>query len=148
MKRRIAASFAFVLGLGVAAAWAADPQPAPEEPAAPAAPAAPEAAPEQPFGWQMMTTEERAAHCSAMRSAKTPEEREQLRAQHHALMVARAKQRGMTLPAQPMMGPGAGCRGLGMGPGMMGGRGMGGPGMMGNPPPAPPAPPAEPAPKP
>lgn len=133
--RRIAVTLACAAGLAATAAWAAEPQPAPEKPAAPSAPAP---ATDQPFGWQMMTPEARAAHCQAMRNAKTPAEREQLRAAHHAQMAALAKQRGVTLPAHPMMAPGAGCRG--MGGGMMGGVGhMGGQGMMGKPP-APPAP--------
>jgi len=112
MRRRIVTAIACVVGLGVAPARAADPQPAP-----PAAP--PTASADQPAGWQLMTPEERAAHCSAMRAAKTPEEREQLRAAHHAQMVARAQQRGVPMPQPPMgMGPGGGCAG-------MGGRGMG-----------------------
>jgi hypothetical protein len=84
-------------------------------------------APEEPvFGRQMMTEQEMAAHHARMRAAKTPEEREQVRQAHHQQMVERAKQRGITLPEQPMgPGPGHGM-GRGMGPGK--GRGVGPPG--------------------
>lgn len=119
MRRRIVTAIACIVGLGVAPARAADPQPT-------APPAPPTASADQPEGWQLMTPEERAAHCTAMRAAKTPEERAQLRAAHHAQMVARAEQRGVPMPPQPPMGmgPGAGCAGMG-GSGMGAGMGMG-----------------------
>lgn len=77
---------------------------------------------ERIYGSQMMTQEERNAYRAKMRAAKTVEERESIRSEHHELMQARAKERGMTLPDMPpakggMMEPG------GMGPG---GGGMGG----------------------
>lgn len=86
------------------------------------------------FGSQIMTPEERTEHRQRMRAARTLEEREQIRAEHHRQMVDRAKERGVTLPAEPppgggrMMGPGG--RGMGPGNGMMGPGGMG-PGGMG-----------------
>jgi len=85
---------------------------------------------EQVYGSQLMTEQERTAYQSKMRSAKTNEEREQIRAQHHKEMQVRAKQQGVTLPDEPPargtgggMGPGGGSGG-GMGPG--GGKGSGG----------------------
>ena len=73
---------------------------------------------EQPAcGRALMTREEQAAHRERMRSLPTPEERAAYRAEHHARMLERAKERGVELPP-------AGCpRGRGMG-----GPGMGGPG--------------------
>jgi hypothetical protein len=82
--------------------------------------AASEAVEEPVFGSQLMTDQERAEHRTLMRGAKTTEEREKMRAEHHQKMVERAKQRGVTLPDTPPMrgmgrGPGAG-RGPGPGP--------------------------------
>lgn len=74
------------------------------------------------YGSQLMTPQERANYRKRMQSAKTVQEREQIRAEHHKQMQARAKERGVTLPDQPP------ARGGGMGPGM-GGGGMGGGGM-------------------
>ncbi|MDD5059346.1 MAG: hypothetical protein PHQ60_15930 [Sideroxydans sp.] len=76
---------------------------------------------DQIYGSQIMTRQERTAYRNKMRSAKTAEEREQIRTEHHALMQARAKERGVTLPDAPP------ARGGGMGPGngMMQGGGMG-----------------------
>ena len=74
------------------------------------------------FGSQLMTRQERNEYRNRMRSAKTAEEREQIRAEHHERMMVRAKERGVTLPDDPpargsgMMGPGGGMGG-GMGPG-------------------------------
>jgi hypothetical protein len=87
-----------------AAAFAADSTPAPTAPTA--------------YGWQLMTPQERMEMRTKMRSATTVEEREQLRTQHHALMLERAKDQGVTLPEQPLaMGMGRGCiGGPGMGP--------------------------------
>lgn len=91
---------------------------------------APAAAQDEPvYGSQMMTQQERNDYRDRMRSAASVEEREQIRREHHARMVARAKERGVTLPEQPPtrgagMGPGMGSSG-GMGSGMGPGRGMG-----------------------
>ncbi len=77
------------------------------------------------YGRQMMTREEIAEYRAKMRAAKTAEEREQIRKEHHEKMKARAKERGVTLPDEPpMRGPGMGPGGGGMGPG----KGMMGPG--------------------
>ncbi|HEX6734345.1 MAG TPA: hypothetical protein VF096_06000 [Azonexus sp.] len=84
-----------------------------------AAGSTPLAAAEEPiFGSQLMTQQERNEHRLKMHSAKTAEEREAVRAQHHQQMLERARQQGVTLPETP---PPQGA-GRGMGPGM----GMGG----------------------
>ena len=67
--------------------------------------------PKQVYGSQLMTPQERAEHSAKMRSAKTVEEREQIRKEHHERMKARAKEQGLTLPGEPP------ARGGGMGPG-------------------------------
>ncbi|MBX3686679.1 MAG: hypothetical protein KF909_11125 [Rhodocyclaceae bacterium] len=78
---------------------------------------------EQVYGYQLMTPAERDAYRERMRAARTVEEREQLRLEHHARMQARAKEQGVDLPDMPMMrGQGMGG-GAGMGPG--GGMGRG-----------------------
>jgi hypothetical protein len=92
--------------------------------------AADPAAQEQVYGSQLMTSQERAAYQTKMRAAKTSEEREQIRAQHHKEMQVRAKQQGVTLPDEPPakgmgggMGPGGGMDGMGPGGGGSGGGG-------------------------
>ncbi|MGC2458439.1 MAG: hypothetical protein WA435_10630 [Gallionellaceae bacterium] len=75
----------------------------------------------QVYGSQLMTQQERAEYRAKMRAAKTAEEREQIRKEHHEAMKERAKARGVTLPDEPP------ARGGGMGPG--GGMGTGGGGM-------------------
>ena len=86
---------------------------------------------EQIYGSQLMTKEERAEYRSKLRAAKTKEEREQIRKEHHERMEERAVAQGVTLRDEPPavgggMGPGGGGMGPGggsMGPG--GGRGRG-----------------------
>jgi hypothetical protein len=81
------------------------------------------------YGSQLMTRQERNDFRARMRAAKTAQEREQIRNEHHERMKIRAKERGVTLPDEPpAMGGGMGFGG-GMGGGM-GPDGMGG-GMMG-----------------
>jgi len=63
------------------------------------------------YGSQLMTPEERSEFRAEMRAAKTTEERERLRRDHHEQMKERAKMRGLTLPDEPPP------RGGGMGPG-------------------------------
>jgi hypothetical protein len=73
------------------------------------------------YGSQLMTNQERIEHRNKLRAAKTAEERERYRLEHHEQMQLRAKERGVTLPAEPPV------RGGGMGPdGGMGGMGPGG----------------------
>jgi hypothetical protein len=79
------------------------------------------------YGSQLMTAKERNEFRSRMRSAKTAQEREQIRAEHHERMKVRAKERGVTIPDEPPargggMGPGSG---MGPGGGMGPGSGMG-----------------------
>lgn len=82
------------------------------------------------YGSQLMTAQERTAYHARMRAAKTVEEREKIRNEHHEQMQKRAQERGVTLPEPPPvrgggMGPGGGIGpGSGMGPGS-GGMGPG-----------------------
>lgn len=52
-------------------------------------------------GWQMMTTEERAAHQKAMSEMKTHDECVAYRDKHHDEMASRMKDRGQAMPAKP-----------------------------------------------
>ncbi|MHB8989667.1 MAG: hypothetical protein ACYC6S_12910 [Desulfobulbia bacterium] len=86
---------------------------------------------EQIYGSQMMTQQEREEYRLKMRAAKTVEEREKLRKEHHERMKTLAKERGVTLPDEPPamgggMGPGGGGMGPGSGMGTGGGMGPGG----------------------
>ncbi|MDD5299750.1 MAG: hypothetical protein PHD65_04560 [Gallionella sp.] len=63
------------------------------------------------YGSQLMTKQERIEQRSKMRAAKTAEEREQIRKEHHERMKERAKERGVTLSDEPP------ARGGGMGSG-------------------------------
>jgi len=88
----------------------------------------------QIYGSQLMTQEERSAYRAQMRNAKTAQEREQIRKEHHEQMKTRAKEKGVALPDEPPargMGGGMGPGGGGMGPGGGGGMGPGGGGMGG-----------------
>ena len=77
------------------------------------------------YGSQLMTNQERIEHRNKLRAAKTAEEREQVRLQHHEQMQLRAKEQGVALPdAPPVQGGGMG-RGMGPGSGMGPGGGMG-----------------------
>lgn len=53
------------------------------------------------YGSQMMTEQERYEYRARMQAAKTDQEREQIRMEHHERMTERAKARGLTLPATP-----------------------------------------------
>jgi septal ring factor EnvC (AmiA/AmiB activator) len=83
---------------------------------------------ERIYGSQIMTEQERAEHRAQLSAAKTAEERERIRNEHHEKMKLRAKERGVTIPDEPPaagMGKGMGTGGGGMAPGggMGGGRG-------------------------
>lgn len=88
---------------------------------------------EQIYGSQLMTQQERNEYQAKMRAAKTAEERERIRNEHHEEMKQRARARGVTLPDEPPsgrgdMGPGGGMGhsgGMGHGGGMGAGRGGG-----------------------
>lgn len=70
------------------------------------------------YGSQLMTQQERVEYRAKLRNAKTYQEREQIRLEHHKAMQARARSQGMTLPDMPpAMGGGMGPAGGGMGPG-------------------------------
>lgn len=89
---------------------------------------------ERIYGSQLMTRKERAEYRERIRAAKTEEERERIRNEHHEQMQARAKERGVKLPDKPPATRGHKGRGNGMGPGgggMGGGMGPGGGGMGG-----------------
>lgn len=84
------------------------------------------------YGSQLMTNQERIEHRNKLRAAKTVQEREQVRLEHHEQMKLRAQERGVKLPDEPpvpgggmgrRMGPGGGMGGMGPGGGM---GGMGG----------------------
>lgn len=79
---------------------------------------------ERIYGSQLMTQQERNEYRARMRAAKTAEEREKIRNEHHERMKVRAKERGLTLPDEPPMRGGGMRQGGGMGPG--GGMGSGG----------------------
>jgi hypothetical protein len=92
------------------------------QPAERAAAAAQEA--EAIYGRDLMTPNEIAEHRAQMQAAKTAEERERIRAEHHSRMRQRAKERGVEIPETP---PRTG-QGHGPGPGAgHGGQGAGGP---------------------
>lgn len=105
MKRTLMVStLAAVLSLSAGFAFAADQE-------------------KQIYGSQLMTQQERNEYRTRVRAAKTAEEREQIRKEHHEQMKERAKERGVTLPDKPPtqgggMGPGSG--GMGPGGGRMG----------------------------
>lgn len=80
---------------------------------------------DQIYGNHLMTEQERLQHRNKMRSLKTAQERETYQLEHHKRMQERAKEKGVTLPDEPMMHPGGGMGAGGMGPGGMGGGGMG-----------------------
>ncbi|MBY0578306.1 MAG: hypothetical protein K2P57_04580 [Burkholderiales bacterium] len=75
---------------------------------------------QQIYGSQLMTPEERTQYRTQMRSAKTREERETLRREHHKQMQERAREKGVQLPDMPAAG-----QGMGPGGGMGSGGGMG-----------------------
>ena len=73
---------------------------------------------QQIYGSQLMTQQERNEYRAKLRAAKTIEERERIRNEHHKLMKERAKARGVTLPDEPPARGGVkGSGGGGMGPG-------------------------------
>lgn len=78
------------------------------------------------YGSQLMTNQERMEHRTKMNAAKTAQEREQVRLEHHEQMQLRAKERGVTLPDTPPAQGGGMRQGMGAGGGMGSGGGMGG----------------------
>ena len=80
---------------------------------------------EQIYGSQLMTKQERFEYHEKMSNAKSNEERERIRNEHHEQMSKRAKAQGKKLPDMPPSGGGY-MGGDGMGGGMGGGGGGGG----------------------
>ena len=56
---------------------------------------------EHVYGSQMMTEQERNEYRARMQAAKTNEEREQIRMEHHERMRDRAKSQGLSMPDSP-----------------------------------------------
>lgn len=82
---------------------------------------------EQIYGSELMTKQECAEHRAKLDAAKTEEERQQIRQEHHKRMKERAKAQGVTLPDEPpAIGGGMGPGGEGIGPGRGGGMRHGG----------------------
>lgn len=75
---------------------------------------------DQIYGSQLMTEQERIEHRNHLRSLKTVQERKEYQLEHHKRMQERAKEKGITLPDEPMGRPG----GMGPGGGMEPGGGM------------------------
>lgn len=61
-------------------------------------------------GWAMMTPEERDQHRAKMQAMTTYDECKTYQTQHHEAMAVRAKEKGMTMPAQPPRDPCAGLK--------------------------------------
>jgi hypothetical protein len=78
--------------------------------------------PEMIYGYQLMTPRERLDYMNRIHSARSFEERDRLRLEHHRLMQERARRRHIELP--DMRGPGGGY-GPGPGPGRGPGPGPG-----------------------
>lgn len=74
---------------------------------------------ERIYGSQLMTQQERIEYRAKIRAAKTVQEREQIRIEHHNRMQERAKEQGKMLPDNPPE------RGKGMSPGNGMGQGVG-----------------------
>jgi hypothetical protein len=72
---------------------------------------------EQVLGRELMTNEERIEHRKKMRAATTAEERERIQKEHHERMKIRAKERGVTLPDEPLFKGGRMGKGQGSGQG-------------------------------
>ena len=72
------------------------------------------------YGSELMTQQERLEYRERLRNADGVEERDRIRSEHHERMLERARERGVTLPAEPPRG------GAGMGRGDMPGMGYDG----------------------
>lgn len=55
-------------------------------------------------GWSLMTPQERAEHRSKMTGFTNYEDCASYLAEHHAMMLERARKQGVTLPAEPRLG--------------------------------------------
>jgi hypothetical protein len=112
MKRVSLFAGASCLGL-VFQAWAADPAQSAVQSQTRSQTQSTVQTQERIYGADLMTAEERATYQNRMRSAKTEQEREAIRREHHEQMQARAKAQGKTLPDAPPAdrGPGKGSGG-------------------------------------
>jgi len=73
---------------------------------------------EQIYGSQFMTQQERDEYRAKIQAAKTTEEREQIRNEHHERVKELTKTRGVTLPSEPpVRGGSMGLGGMGAGGG-------------------------------
>jgi hypothetical protein len=115
MKRETLVVYALIIGLSLFAVFALAAEQTPVQETAQTQKE------EQIYGSQLMTQEERTEYHAKMRAAKTAEEREQIRTEHHERMKERAKERGVTLSDEPSDRGG----GMGSGGGMGRGGGMG-----------------------
>ena len=77
--------------------------------------------PNNVFGWQLMTQQERTNYQNQMRNAATQQEREKIESQHRQEMQQRARDRNITLPGMT----GSGDTGMRMRSGVGGGGGGG-----------------------
>lgn len=62
------------------------------------------------YGWSMMTPAERQEHMAKMQGFATRAECQAYVTEHHKLMAERAKQRGLSVPAEPRRDPCAGLK--------------------------------------
>jgi hypothetical protein len=68
------------------------------------------AGPRNTSGWALMTPDERRAHHEKMQGMKSHDECRATMDQHHAEMVARAKERGTAMPGRPRGDPCSGFK--------------------------------------
>ena len=64
--------------------------------------------PEMIYGYRLMTPRERIDYMNRLHSARTFEDREKIRIEHHRFMQERARKRNMILPDMPRGGGGYG----------------------------------------
>ena len=116
MPKPAIAAAAFALMIAASAAANAQPQAAPPPgPGAmgghgPGMGMGPRWGRQNTYGWSMMTATERQEHLARMRSFKTYAECHAYVSRHHRLMARRARQRGVTMPAEPRSDVCAGLR--------------------------------------
>jgi len=57
----------------------------------------------QIYGWELMSPKERVEHRTKMRGFKSEEARTAYRIEHHEQMRARAREKGLVLPDEPLL---------------------------------------------
>lgn len=70
---------------------------------------------ERIYGSQLMSEQERTEYRARIRAAKTTEEQNEIRAEHHERMRVRAQEQGLELPEMIPPGGGGAMRSLGVG---------------------------------